>query len=70
MPSHFALPDPPDTTPPERPPRRHCPDCDGELEPGQQLRCRLCVEAAHAAIRANPGQVIRPSDVARHRAPD
>lgn len=63
----------PDTTP-FRPAARHltCVDCDGQLEPGQQLRCVLCVSAAEQAVREStvtdgPRQVIRPSDVAAVR---
>lgn len=59
----------PDTTPfREAPPATNCTDCGDQLPTGRRLRCDLCVQAAELAIEELPGQVVRPSDVARIRA--
>lgn len=58
---------PPDATPfaPRELPR--CSDCDGPLQ-GNLWRCPPCVESARRAVmRAGPGAVVRPSDLARER---
>ena len=45
-----------------------CADCDTPLESGQRWRCAACQLAATRAImRAGPGQVVKPSDVAAAR---
>lgn len=44
-----------------------CTDCSGPLG-GQRWRCAACQRAAEiAASRRQPGQVVRPSDVAAVR---
>lgn len=44
-----------------------CLECGAPLDPGRKLRCNRCIAAAHAAIEAAGGAIVRPSDVARAR---
>lgn len=54
-------PDPPRQPPTHPIPERHCPRCDGELEPGRRLACRPCQRAAEVAIeRAGTGVTVTP----------
>lgn len=60
--------DQPDTAPlaPQEPAR--CADCDDLLTLDRRWRCERCTDAARRAVmRAGPGAVVRPSDLARER---
>ena len=58
----------PDTTPfAPRAAEYACADCGGSLQ-GNRWRCPRCVRAAERAVaRRQPGQSVRPSDVAAMR---
>lgn len=61
---------PPDTTPFETRQADRCTDCDDLLAPDRRWRCERCTAAARRAVmRAGPGAVVRPSDLARERGP-